>query len=268
VTDVIDLDHVAVAVEDYADAWPRLGRDLAGEWLTDAGGTGFAFAQLRYLNGMKVEVLRPDRVETNDFLRRFLAHSGPGPHHLTFKVPDLDDALERARSAGYQPVGVNRSEPDWQEAFLHPRDIPGVVVQMAQVSGGEWTTSPPPGFPAPRTQRAATLDWVAHAVANLDEGLRLFAGLLHGVQVAEGIDHEASWVELAWPGPGRVRLLAPTSPSSPVATWMGGRRGRVHHVAFTCENPADIVGATARPDLTYEIAPEANLGVRLILRPR
>ena len=54
---------------------------------------GFYSAQVRFANGMKVEGLEPRRVEENDFLARFLAASGPGPHHLTFKVPDIRAAL-------------------------------------------------------------------------------------------------------------------------------------------------------------------------------
>ena len=33
VIDRIDLDHVAVAVEDWREAWPRYRTELGGEWV-------------------------------------------------------------------------------------------------------------------------------------------------------------------------------------------------------------------------------------------
>src|SRR5262245_22983658 len=88
-----DLDHVAIATERASDAWPRYVGQLGGEWLGGMPESGFAWGQIRYANGMRLEVLEPYEPERNDFLRRFLDRNGPGPHHLTFKVPDLVDAL-------------------------------------------------------------------------------------------------------------------------------------------------------------------------------
>ena len=68
----VDLDHVAVAVEQWADAWPRFVGVLGGRWMSGGKGPGFAPSQLGFANGMRVEVLEPHLVEHNDFLRRFL----------------------------------------------------------------------------------------------------------------------------------------------------------------------------------------------------
>ena len=254
--DRIDLDHVAVAVERWSDAWPRYVAELGGRWLAGGEAPGFASAQLRYANDMKLEVLAPYAIEDNDFLRRFLDASGPGPHHLTFKVPDLAAALAEVEAAGLDPVGVDLSDPEWKEAFLHPKQARGVVVQLAE-SHGSWASPAPDGMPTPQRAEPARLAHVAHAVADLDDGLALFAALLGGREVDRGEDGDARWVELAWPGPGRVRLLAPTSAASPVTELLGGRPGRVHHLAFT--------GSGAREPTV--VAPEDNLGVRLVLRP-
>jgi hypothetical protein len=206
---------------------------------------------------MRVEVLAPANVEHNDFLRRFLDGSGPGPHHMTFKVPDLAAALAEAEAAGFDPIGVDLRDPTWKEAFLHPRQAMGVVVQLAEAEGG-WQSPPPPGLPEP-ADPASSLDHVAHAVADLDGGLALFAGLLGGAEQDRGDDEGARWVELAWAGPGRIRLVAPTTPSSPVATVLAGRTGRVHSLAFTVPSlPA------GRPRV---VEPDGTLGVRLVLRP-
>ena len=66
------------------------------------------------------------------FLHRFLARGGPRVHHLTFKVPSLDAICARAASLGYGVVGIDRSDPHWQEAFLHPKQAQGIVVQIVE----------------------------------------------------------------------------------------------------------------------------------------
>ena len=255
--DAAVLDHVAVAVERWDDAWPRLVGELGGRWVSGGESIGFAPGQVAFANGMRVEVLAPAAVEQNDFLRRFLDSSGPGPHHLTFKVPDLSAALAEVEAAGFDPVGVDLRDPTWKEAFLHPKQARGVVVQLAEAYG-DWQSAPPPGFPTP-ADPPSSLDHVAHAVADLDDGLALFAGLLGGEERERGEDEGARWVELAWPGPGRVRVVAPTASSSPVATALAGRRGRVHSLAFT------VPGLPAGPPRVVE--PGEDLGVRLVLRP-
>ena len=260
----VDLDHIAVAVERHADAWPGYVTDLGGTWYAAGPGDGFNWAQLAFANGMRIEVLEPADVERNDFLRRFLDRHGPGPHHLTFKVGDIARALEAAEAAGFAPVNVNLSDPAWQEAFLHPKDALGVVVQLAQSAYDDAWSPPPPGFPGSRDDQA-TLLRVSHAVASLHDGLALFGDLLGGRRVEAGGDDVATWVELAWPGPGRVRLLEPSSPASPLTGWLEGGNGRVHHVAFAVNDPRAVEGAVADGDGRFEIAAHRANGTRLLL---
>jgi catechol 2,3-dioxygenase-like lactoylglutathione lyase family enzyme len=265
----ITLDHVALGTEHQRDAWPRYRGDLAGIWLGDGGDLkGFLSSQARFANGMKVEFLEPYRVEDNDFLRRFLDRNGPGPHHLTYKVKNIVAALAETEAAGYRPVGVSLDSDDWKEAFLHPKDAPGIVVQLAQAAHtGRDVAEPAADDTAPRVPEPATLVRVVHAVASMHDGLRLFAGLLGGEETGRGEDEAATWVDLAWPGPGRIRVLAPCDEHSPVATWLDGRAGRLHHLAFTVDRPGEVPDAVALADGSWEVPPERNLGVRLILSP-
>jgi len=261
----IDFDHVAVAAERQADMWPRYAGDLAGKWLGGGYTVGFASAQVAFANGMRLEGLEPHEPERNDFLRRFIDQSGPGPHHLTFKVGDIASAVDGAESAGYRVVSLDLSDPHWKEAFLHPKDATGIVIQLVQASGaGDWGSGPPADLPAPRAGRPATLVRVVHAVADLDAGRALFADLLRGEVTGEGDDADGAFVDVAWPGPGRLRLLQPS-----VDGWLAGRPGRLHHLLFACDDPGVIPDAAPlREDGLYEVAPERNLGVRLRLVPR
>lgn len=254
-----DLDHLAVAAETWQELWPRYRGDLGGEWLGGGPSSGFASAQLRYANGMKVEVLAPENWEQNDFLRRFLDHRGPGPHHMTFKVPHIEAALSASEEAGYRPVGVDLRDPFWKEAFLHPKDAPGVVIQLAQSASGDWGSPPPADLPAARVD-AASLDYVGHAVARFDEGTRLFGELLKGAPLGRGRDDliAADWIEYGWASGGVVRLFE-------MPDWLGGEAGRLHHAAFTTVNPEGVPDTKPTGDGRYEVAPEANLGLGLLL---
>ena len=262
----IELDHVAVAVERQSDAWPRYAGDLGARWRSQLDTLGFASAQLTFGRGIKLEVLEPDRVEEDDFLRRFLDRHGPGAHHLTYKVPDITVALTAAEAAGYHPVGVDLSDPEWKEAFLPPSEALGIVIQLAESTGTYDPGVVPAGFPAPRRARPAALEWVVHAVAGLDEGLRLFAGLLGGEEQARQEDEGGRSVDLAWPGAGRLRLIEPTSAAGPVAGWLAGRSGQLHHLAFAVDDPAAVPDARPLEGGAFEVPPEANHGVRLVLR--
>jgi hypothetical protein len=252
------LDHLAVAAETWEELWPRYRGDLSGEWVAGGPEFGFKSAQVRYANGMKVEVLAPEGWERNDFLRRFLDRRGPGPHHMTFKVPDIRAALRATEAAGYRPIGVNLAEPHWQEAFLHPKDAPGVVIQLAQ-SAGEWETPAPADLPAPRGE-PATLAYVGHAVARFGDGTRLFGSLLSGDESGRGHDEllDADWVEYAWSTGGVVRVFE-------MPEWLHADAGRLHHVAFTTTDAQDLPDGKPTGDGRYEVPPDANLGVRLLL---
>jgi catechol 2,3-dioxygenase-like lactoylglutathione lyase family enzyme len=265
----IRLDHVAVALPNWSAGWPRFAEQLGGRWCSAGWGPGFAPSQLEFANGMRLELLKPNDVEVNDFLARFLAASGPGPHHLTYKVDDIEAALDACRAAGIEPVGVDLRDPEWKEAFLHPKAAGlGVVVQLAESHHEEsWSTPPPDGFPD-TVRPPASLDHVGHAVADLDHALHVFRDVLGGEPAGEDGDEACRWVDLRWPGPGRVRLLAPTATRrGPLAEWLGDAPGRVHHLLFTCDDPASVPGATPLASGAYEVAPDVATGTRLVLRP-
>lgn len=252
-----DFNHVAVAAESRRALEERFGDQLGGRPLAGASSPGFYWAQLEYRNGAVVEMLQPERTDENDFLRRFLDRNGPGPHHFTFTVPEFGVALEEAAAAGYPPVGVDTTSEEWKEAFLHPKDAPGVVVQLAE--SHEHYEPPVHDDSGP----SAHFAYVAHAVREMVDGLRLFEDLLGGSPVAEGFGPAFRWLELGWAGPGRIRLLEPKGPGA-LDDWIGGRAGRVHHLAFVLADPASLPGAVAS-DGHWRIEPQGNEGTRLLL---
>ena len=129
------LDHLAIATPTLEDGWDLFSGVLGGTWAYGGFSPGFRWGQLNYAAGPKIELLTPTTGPDAAFLERFLAAHGAGPHHFNFRVPDINDVLARIRAFGIEPVGVDLSSPYWKEAFLHPRDAHGIVIQVAQQAG-------------------------------------------------------------------------------------------------------------------------------------
>jgi methylmalonyl-CoA/ethylmalonyl-CoA epimerase len=149
------LDHVAVAVRDVASA-AALYRDvLGGEFLygADQPDQGFRFVQYRFPGGGKVELVTPIR---EGFLTRFLDDRGEGMHHITLRVPDLRAQLDRLRGGGIAVVLADLDDENWKEAFIHPRDARGVLVQLAETPHRDEETARHFGAAFPE---AALLGW-------------------------------------------------------------------------------------------------------------
>ena len=142
--DVVRFDHVAIAAWDASGPARMLTDVLGARFLTggDEHRAGFRWLQFTLPDG-KVEVIEP--LTEDSFLFRFLSRRGPGLHHVTLFVRDLQDSLPVLSAAGFEPADVDLSHESWKEAFLHPRDTGGVLIQLAQVAEG--SQPPPPQRP-------------------------------------------------------------------------------------------------------------------------
>ncbi len=214
------LDHVALATRDAGPALRVLVEDLGAHILS--GGHAFGFRPMQVFlgdadAGMKIELLEPWDIEHNDFLDRFLTRHGDGPHHLTFKVDDLEATIARVRALGYEPIGIDLSQSIWREAFLNPKDAHGTVIQLAESSApygspleefGASLEHGPSGEPMwwprdlVRGPSTARLERVVLRTPTLDAATDFFTTVLEGT-VEESDDDTTS---LVWHGGGRIRL--------------------------------------------------------------
>lgn len=134
IADVVShFDHVSMAVDDFTDAEALLL--LIGAEHLDGGHAttgGFDWVQYRLPGGARLELIATRDDDPGHFINRFLAERGPGLHHLTFRVEDIHRAADAAGEAGFDVVGLDDTDPEWKELFLHPRSANGVLIQLAE----------------------------------------------------------------------------------------------------------------------------------------
>lgn len=131
---ILDIDHVGIAVEDLDAAVEHYRRTLGvepthRERVEDQGveevlfPIGTSFIQLLGALGPETPV------------GVFLAKRGPGMHHLAYRVHDVAAALAELRDEGITPIDEvpRRGSRDTLIAFVHPKDMEGVLVELVQV---------------------------------------------------------------------------------------------------------------------------------------
>lgn len=131
-------DHVAHAVPSIRAVLPLYCGLLGG--VVCSGGInpwgGHVAVHIQFPNETRLELLEPVRRDAPSVSGFLAASPRGGLHHVTFKVPDIEVALDRVVAAGYHPVGTNIAHTVWRETFLHPRETAGVLIQLAQAESG------------------------------------------------------------------------------------------------------------------------------------
>jgi methylmalonyl-CoA/ethylmalonyl-CoA epimerase len=211
------LDHVAVALPRLADAMGVVVGVLGAQPSEGGPGLGFSGAQWRFEGGGRLELLEPAG-EPGGFLHRFLDARGAGVHHVTFVVPDLVHAIQRARTAGYRVVGVEIANETWKEAFLHPKSAQGIVVQLAEahpeLGGGGWNEHYPfPASPVPAVP-AAELVGLRLRARSAERARKQWGEFLGGTEKTEGDALSFAWKD----SPLRIAVgIDPDGEEGPIA---------------------------------------------------
>jgi catechol 2,3-dioxygenase-like lactoylglutathione lyase family enzyme len=220
------LDHIAFGVPDVAPVAELLAGHLGGRERSSGPGNGFVFWQWEFARGAAIEIIVPDG-PPDGFLHRFIAARGPGPHHVTFKVPDIHAAADRARAMGYVLTGFDDRWPAWKEVFLHPKSAQGIVVQLAEVHpelepDAETGDLVRPPFPVTRVA-PDTVSVVGLLLSSRSEerARRQWQTLLGGA-----LTRERDRLVFGWPeSPLRIAVrIQPDAEEGPIALELAARR--------------------------------------------
>ena len=123
------LAHVGIAVRDLDEA-VRFYRDVLGVMPHPPQTADGATIVGLTLGESEVELL--SATDADSPIGKFLARRGPGIHHVCFRVPDLEAALERCRASGYELIDATpRPGADGRRvAFVHPRATAGILLEL------------------------------------------------------------------------------------------------------------------------------------------
>lgn len=135
------LHHVAVVVPD-ADEALSFYRDVMGlrvtadEVIDEQGVRGV----LLEVGENEIELIQPVRDDTG--VARFLESRGPTLHHYCFATDDIVGELERIKGLDVELIDqAPRRGLAGQVAFIHPRAMNGVLIELAQSPDGTHISS-------------------------------------------------------------------------------------------------------------------------------
>jgi methylmalonyl-CoA epimerase len=129
----VKIHHVGIAVADLDESIrlysQTFGAELVDRQRNEKEGLEAAFLRV---GGAELELMAPLREDSP--VGKFVARRGPGMHHVAFGVPDIGDALAKARADGLELIDP---EPRMGMhgaliAFVHPKSMGGVLTELVQ----------------------------------------------------------------------------------------------------------------------------------------
>lgn len=127
------IHHLGIAVESLEEAIPLFERILgrapvAREAVTEQGVRVAVFE----IGESRIELL--ESAAPDSPIARFIAKRGPGIHHLSLMVPDLDQSLKEMEQSGIRLVDreARMGAQNERVAFLHPKSTAGVLIELVE----------------------------------------------------------------------------------------------------------------------------------------
>lgn len=127
------MSHIGIAVRDLPSAI-RLYENLLGRRVHSLEknpdeGHDIAFFEL---DTMSIELISPTKSDCA--IARFLEKRGEGIHHIALRTDDIKKELARVESLGMKLVNKEpkAGSHNTRIAFLHPKDLRGVLVELVQ----------------------------------------------------------------------------------------------------------------------------------------
>ena len=133
-TNIIKINHVAVAVEDI-DTALSFWRDALGIPLHHIEDVPSQKARVAFLpvGDSEVELVQPTAEDTGT--AKFIKERGGGIHHLCIQVGDIDAALKDLKAKGVRLINESALELEGRRmAFVHPKSTGGVLLELYQLT--------------------------------------------------------------------------------------------------------------------------------------
>src|SRR5437870_8715437 len=171
------LDHIGIAVKDLAAAL-AFYRDALGLEIEAPEEVASQRVRAHFVpvGESKLELLEATASESA--IARYVDKRGPGLHHITLRVDDIDAAVDQLRSRGVRMID-DRPRPGAEGstiAFVHPSSAHGVLIELKQSPIINQSTI---GIPQSAIARFAVGD--LELLSLFDGFLRMDGGLMFGI---------------------------------------------------------------------------------------
>lgn len=124
----IRVDHTGIAVESIGATEPVLFALGCRKLIEESVEGRFRWAQYDFgRDASRLELIAPEQSDT--FLTGYLDDHGPGLHHVTLEVADIDTVVDAVETHGLDTVEYRRYD-DWTEMFIPPSNPTGVLFQL------------------------------------------------------------------------------------------------------------------------------------------
>src|SRR5438093_8665179 len=127
------IDHVGIAVKSISDVVEvyekTIGLKVAS--YDEVHDQGVRVAML-HIGESRIELLEPTRPDSP--VEKFMSKRGEGIHHIAVRVDNIEQALERLKTAGVRLIDEKpkRGAHNTRVAFVHPSSTHGVLMELVE----------------------------------------------------------------------------------------------------------------------------------------
>jgi methylmalonyl-CoA epimerase len=181
------LDHLGIAVADVAAAL-AFYRDALGLSVTEVEEVATQRVRAHFVPVGSATLELLEATAPDSPIAKYLDKRGPGIHHVTLRVDDIDAVLTRLKAQGVRLIDeVARPGAEGARvAFVHPSAAHGVLVELKQAAAGAHrhgqAPAADPSAAVPRLRTATPYTLGALELVSLSDGhFHLDGGAMFGV---------------------------------------------------------------------------------------
>lgn len=127
------LDHIGIAVRDL-DAALAFYRDALGLEIEGSEDVASQHVRAHFVPVGDVSLELLEATTADSAIAKYVDKRGPGLHHITLRVDDIQAALEQLKAHGVRLID-EQPRPGAEGAlvaFIHPSSAHGVLVELKQ----------------------------------------------------------------------------------------------------------------------------------------
>src|SRR5687767_7276409 len=127
------IEHIGIAVGDLAEAL-RFYRDALGLEVESPEEVPSQRVRAHFIPAGESAIELLEATAEDSPIARYVAKRGPGLHHLTLRVDDIEAALAQLKARGVRLIDETprAGAHGARVAFVHPASAHGVLIELTQ----------------------------------------------------------------------------------------------------------------------------------------